>query len=234
MNVNAKLDSIQPIFLGVDGCRGGWVAVALNASGFVDAGYFASFAELMRAHAGALSVGVDMPLGLLSAGRREADAAARAWLRGQSSSVFAAPTRPVLAEREYTAANERSRRRDGRGLSKQSFHLFEKIREVDEFVADRRLHEVHPEISFRLMKGGVLPHRKKTFGGMRERWSLLETNGVVLPGDHPALAPIGIDDVLDAAAVAWSARRIASGAARSFPETTEQRDRSGRAIVIRA
>lgn len=235
------MSEVVELVIGVDGCRLGWVGVALDAKGFVAGLARPRFAELIDAFVAQLglpaALGVDMPIGLMERGARDADVAARAFLRGQASSVFSAPVRCALGCEEHAQASALQREHAGVGLSKQSFHLFPKIRELDDFVGRAALggavHEVHPEIAFRLLKGGALGYRKKTWGGVMERRELLASAGVVLPSASPELGPVGVDDVLDAAAVAWSARRIARGEARSFPARPDQRDR-GRLVVIRA
>ena len=104
---------------------------------------------------------------------------------------------------------------------------------MDAFVADPRLHEVHPELSFQTMAGRPLRHGKKSWGGQTERRRLLAEAGIELPTFLGAVDAVPPDDVLDAAVVAWSALRIARGHASSFPGSPEQEDR-GRLICIRA
>ena len=221
------------MFVGVDGCVGGWVGVAVSRDRFLEARRFENFGALMDAFGGARCIGVDMPIGLVAKGDRDADQAARDFLTGQTSSVFNAPPRPVLAAKDYDAAPRISRRINGKGLSKQSFHLQAKIIEVDGRAGDKRIHEVHPEVSFRLLNGGhEIRFRKKTWGGVRLRLGLLEEAGIVLPEDLGDVNSVGIDDVVDAAVAAWSARRIEGGQAKTFPATTTQRDQSGRSILI--
>ncbi|HCP61807.1 MAG TPA: DUF429 domain-containing protein, partial [Actinobacteria bacterium] len=61
------------------------------------------------------------------------------------------------------------------------------------------------------MSGGTVLGRKKSWNGLMQRWRLLSSEGIELPeaaGPAGAAAP---DDVLDAAAAAWSANRIANG-----------------------
>ena len=54
-----------------------------------------------RGRTGASVVGIDMPLGLLESGWREADRAARGLLGPRRSSVFAIPPRAVWAQASY-------------------------------------------------------------------------------------------------------------------------------------
>lgn len=220
------------MFIGIDGEKRGWVAVTLNAEGFVDAACFRDFASLMSAYVDARVIAVDMPIGLCDHESRIADAAARAQLRGRASSIFNAPPRCALEAPDYATASRASFETLGKKLSKQSYMLFEKIREVDAFIGDRRIHEVHPEVSFSLMKPGPLPHSKKSWGGLMERLALLRQAGIELPASLGDVDRVGVDDLVDAAAAAWSARRIAEGTAQSFPSETTQLDASGRSIAI--
>jgi predicted RNase H-like nuclease len=69
-------------------------------------------------------------------------------------------------------------------------------------------------------RGVPLRHRKKSAGGALERAELLRHEGIALSGlGSSARAPL--DDVLDAAAAAWSACRIANGTAQSLPDPPE-------------
>ena len=64
--------------------------------------------------------------------------------------------------------------------------------------------------------------RKKTWAGAEQRRRLLDGAGIRL-GRELGLAGemAGVDDILDAAAAAWTAQRYAKGQARSMPETPE-------------
>lgn len=220
------------IAVGVDGCRQGWVAVAVSERGFEAATCEPSLAAVLERFDGAAVFGVDIPIGLVE-GERDADAAARAFLVGQASSVFSAPPRPALDCERYEDALAAARRVTGKGLSKQAFHLFEKIREADALLPDERLFEVHPEVAFRLMHDDeASAGRKKTWGGLMERLARLRAAGITLPPSLGDADAVGIDDVVDAAAAAWSARRLARGEARTFPPEPTQRDRSGHLIAI--
>jgi predicted RNase H-like nuclease len=203
---------------GVDGMKGGWVAIVLEDGRFT-ADYLlpsvdASFEELADAEI----VAVDIPIGF---GPRQADVAARRFLTGAASAVFPTPSREVL-EAPFGP---------GLGVSAQAHALGRRILHVTRLAGtDPRFHEVHPEVSFRAMNGAEpLRHRKKSAGGALERLALLGRHGIDLTRLGPsALAPV--DDVLDAAAAAWSAKRIAVNAARTLPDPPENLD--GRAVAI--
>ena len=225
---------------GVDACRGGWVAVSLAAlspaSGRlgVTVRVAASLGVLLAPEldpAGATIVGIDMPLGLLETGWREADRAARGLLGPRRSSVFAIPPRAVWAEASYPAANQRCRELTGQGFSAQAWGLRAKLLEANQYrqTCGHPLYEVHPELAFGAMAGAPLAASKHTGPGRDERRRQLARHDIEIPAGAPAALN---GDVLDAAAVAWSARRIAAGQAVTVP-AVPQHDGQGAEIAIR-
>jgi predicted RNase H-like nuclease len=219
--------------LGVDGARGGWVAVEVAGS--------TSTARVLRWHRlpaivdvlalAADVVGIDMPIGLPDRGRRAADLAAKSLLGAAHPRVFLTPPRGVLAADDYDEAARLHRLlTDGRGLSVQTWNIVARIREVDAVADDPRLVEVHPELSFAVLGGGV-PPSKKTAAGRAARLAAL---GGWLPAATLDAVPGG-DDGLDALACAWSALRWYAGTARTLPELPSggvERDTRGRPMRI--
>jgi predicted RNase H-like nuclease len=53
---------------------------------------------------------------------------------------------------------------------------------------------------------------------------VLARAGISLPDDLAAAGTVPADDILDAAAVAWTAARIARGQAASFPDPPQPDD----------
>ena len=194
---------------GVDGTKGGWVAVELDDGRFAGARLIRPVACDFGELADAVMIAIDIPIGF---GPRRADSAARTFLSGAASTVFTTPSRDVL-QLPFGP---------GLGVSAQAHALGPRILHVTQLAAtDSRVREVHPEVSFRAMNGGQsLEHRKKSAGGGVERMRLLDAHGIVL-GDLDSAAYAPADDVLDAAAAAWSAHRIASGTAASLPDPPE-------------
>jgi predicted RNase H-like nuclease len=224
---------------GVDACRRGWVAVSLAAaapsSGPAVAVRIGATLDVLLAldsdAAGAPIVGIDMPLGLLETGWREADRAARGLLGPRRSSVFAIPPRAVWAQASYRSANQLCREMVGQGLSAQTWGLRAKLLEANQYreTCGHPLYEVHPELAFGAMAGAPLAVSKHTRTGRELRRELLARAGIEIPPEAPATL---LGDVLDAAAVAWSARRIAAGQAVTLPPAP-QHDGQGREIAIR-
>jgi predicted RNase H-like nuclease len=217
---------------GVDACRGGWVAVSLVPGLTVRVG--TALDALLAPDldpTGTTIVGIDMPLGLLERGWREADRAARGLLGPRRSSVFAIPPRAVWAQASYQAANQLCRELTGQGFSAQTWGLRVKLLEANQYrqTCGHPLYEVHPELAFGAMAGAPLAASKHTAVGRDLRRELLAGAGIEIPAGIPAGL---LGDVLDAAAVAWSARRIAAGQAVTIP-SAPQRDDHGHEIAIR-
>ena len=211
--------------LGVDGARGGWVGALVRGQDVE----WLRLPDVRSALAvDADVVAIDMPIGLPETGRRRCDLLAKRVLGPAHSRVFLAPPRDVLACPDHPAASARHRElADGAGLSIQTWHIADRMREVDEAAGDPRLVEVHPELSFAALAGRVLG-RKKTPAGRAERLAALRT---WLPASQVAAVPPG-DDAPDALAAAWSARRWLDGAARVLPDGVPPRDARGRPMRI--
>jgi predicted RNase H-like nuclease len=105
------------------------------------------------------------------------------------------------------------------GLPRQTWGLHVKLREANECLATKKypLHEVHPEVSFAAMNGQPLKHSKISWTGHITRRALLTEHGIELPDQLGKAGKASLDDVLDAAAAAWSAHRIATGHASRLP-----------------
>jgi len=207
---------------GVDGCRAGWVVVVATpqAEGpLVSVTVEATITGVVeRVRRNELAVmAIDMPLGLAASGPRACDTTARRRLGARRSTVFPTPPRPLLHSPSHAEAVTRGRALDGRGISIQAFNLLPRMAELDAAVdpsMSDRIVEAHPESGFATMAGAPLRSSKKTVDGRAERLALLEG---ALSRDLSLLsarrAGAAIDDVLDAAANAWTARRWLAGAA---------------------
>jgi predicted RNase H-like nuclease len=166
--------------MGLDGCRGGWIAAALGAGDRVSFQMFpdvGALAAWRREHAPGAMVAIDVPIGLTDkGGPRDCDTEARAMLGAGAGSVFSPPARYLLEAMDYTHGQQlvkARRREDGEvpGLSAQAAGPITKIAEVDEFVratpdAESWLVEVHPEVPFSAWSGKGLPGKKSPAGAL--------------------------------------------------------------------
>jgi predicted RNase H-like nuclease len=212
-----------PPVLGVDAYKAGWVGVVLGDVAEPEVVVGRDLAALIAGVEDVACVGVDMPIGLPET-TRESDQAARDFVGIRRSSVFMTPPRAVLAAETYAEANERAAALLGKKISRQAWALRPNIGAV-EAVAERdgRVIEVHPEVSFRAMRGAPLAYPKTTWNGQAIRRAALREQGIALPDEldeHAGGIPVA--DVLDAAAAAWSARRYARGEAVSLPDGWER------------
>ena len=211
---------------GVDAAKGGWVIAitGTDPGSPVAFSLWPSFAEVwaQAQSQGLLAVGIDMPIGLPDKELRRSDIEARELLGPRRSSLFWTPPLCVLDAADHAGANRRARAHTGRGLSIQAFHLLPKVREVravltpEDLAPHAKPHaaEVHPETSFAVLAGKPMESSKRQPPGQTERLAVLApefSNLAEVPAPVPGAT---IDDLLDAAAAAWTARRMAAGTAR--------------------
>jgi predicted RNase H-like nuclease len=229
--------------VGVDACKAGWFSLCrIGGVARVVAGLFPSFAEMVDQVPGRAVIAVDIPIGLPEAGSRACDVEARKALgRGRGSSVFTPPLRPALAAPSWEAASQITKQVSGRGLTRQSWALAPRIREVDAVLAARpdlrsRIREVHPELSFWAWNDGrAMAASKRADDGRRERRQLVDaTFGAATYDtirDKLPRKDVADDDILDAFAALWTAGRIGAGEARTLPDAPP-RDGAGRPMEI--
>ncbi len=221
---------------GVDGCRAGWFWVGLKPDGTVFCGVAERLAELVSRARDTDRIFVDIPIGLESETRR-CDARARGFLgHPRASSVFPAPAREVLGYPDYSTASQRNQEETGRKLTKQTFAIIPKIREVDRLLrasgkARRIVREVHPEVCFRGFAGRPMKVNKKKPEGYRERVAVLERLHPCAEREIEDMVArhrgrgVARDDVVDAMAAAITAASDSIDL-RTLPESPE-RDSEG-------
>ncbi len=211
------------LVLGADGAPGGWLLA--EASPRYHEGPSSvtfSFAEslgpsVQRLWGDVAVLAVDIPIGLSADGHRPADTLARERLGPRRSTFFPTPIRSVLDFDEYTDANAHSKTTTGAGLSKQAWNLIPKIRHVDSLWSQdlsTQLLEAHPETSFAELNEAPVMAKKASAEGRGERIALLKT----VYGDELERALDDLPrrlwvDAIDAAAIAWTARRVVDGRA---------------------
>lgn len=207
---------------GVDGCKYGWIAL-LCAENFSNVEWrLARDWTGLRLNADAIAI--DMPIGLADTGKRGCDEAARKAPNVRPSTIFPMPVRKALDFDDYGLANAWSKANGHGGIVKQAWNLRTKLLDIERVVLNdpnARIYEAHPEMAFALVAGhSLLP--KKTRLGREQRLTLLTDAGLAgLPAilDAVPKAQAATDDILDAAALLLTARRIAKGEAIHYPAT---------------
>lgn len=210
------------IFLGVDGYQYGWISVELFEAKRLKINKFFTIKELWEKNSNAKLILIDIPIGLPDKGTnsRLCDSAARRFLtKKRSSSIFPVPCRSAVYTQSYYKANLINRNLMGKGLSKQTWNITSKIREVDSLLienieAKNILIESHPEICFTaLSNGNPMIYNKKNKNGIKERLSILNLiskfNLTInnLEFQKSKIKNVKIDDILDAWVLAISASK---------------------------
>ena len=208
--------------IGVDGCPGGWIAVIWGRT--LTHRLCPAFSDVLALDGKIIAV--DMPIGFPETHGRSFDSAVRKVLGARRSSVFPVPSRAAVMCADYREACRVNRANSDppKSVGKQCFNLFPKMREIDALLRaeplQHRVFEAHPEVAFWAMNGKTpVNHPKKQGGrpfkpGIALRRKLLAASGFPLAA-LPPLAyrkrDVAIDDLLDACACAWVARRILRG-----------------------
>lgn len=221
MNIGCQVVAVDgDAVLGVDGCPGGWIG-ALVRGRSVEWVCLADADAILAVNVAVIAI--DVPIGLSEPGesfRRGADLEAREFLLAwaAANAVFFTPVRPILDAATYGEANAMSTQLTGKGMSKQTWHITDRIAAVDEALGDppdARVIEVHPEVSFRLLDAGI-GVSKQTARGVGQRIAALDTCFDMTKALTSVPAGPRLDDCLDACAAAWSAQRWKAGVARVF------------------
>jgi len=210
------------VIAGIDGCPGGWLLISKDiATGQIISKILTRINDVISLDPRPDIITIDIPIGLTDSGPRECDLEARRQLgKPRSNSVFPAPIRPTLVAESYEQACQIGQNLDGRKLSKQTWSILPKIKEVDLFMrldplTQGWIREVHPEVCFWLWNGlSSMDYNKKKAEGRAERENLV----VAHFRERYTAAKLSLrggrysyDDLLDAFAALWSAERIYTG-----------------------
>lgn len=211
-------------YAGLDWAGKGWIGIILRDDGTWETDLFPSVWSFWKYHSDADRVLIDIPIGLPdeTTGRRSCDIQAKEVLKPRHRSVFYAPIRAAVYEKNLEDAKEVNETA-GFSIQNQAWGIVPRIREVDEFldmnpVAQDRLRETHPELCYHAFKGEPLIHSKHTSDGIAERRELLieESQNAerILEAmedqyTKPKYAPMvrHVSDILDAVAAAVTAQR---------------------------
>jgi predicted RNase H-like nuclease len=169
------------VAIGIDGCKDGWFFFRFE-DGVGRFGVAATISEILDGAPADTRALIDIPIGLKERGKaeRDCDVLARELLRPRRhSSVFPAPCRQALTQPDYAAASEKNHKVTGRKLSRQTWNITPKIREVDDYLrsvprAREMLFEAHPEVVFAGLAGGPMSANKSTRDGFTERLTILQ------------------------------------------------------------
>src|SRR5260221_10426286 len=112
------------LVLGIDGCKAGWIGIALDENGSINGVHAGCLKQLIDKLPNATVIAVDIPIGCEPNRFRTVDDVARGWVgRARSNSVFSVPPIDVFRMTDHESACKRCRELTGKALSRQSFAL---------------------------------------------------------------------------------------------------------------
>lgn len=215
--------------VGIDGCKGKWVAVCISEDGF-EVEKFNNIRDICERYSQADRILIDIPIGLAESKEDlRPDALVKKELGRKGSSIFQVPCRQAVYQETKEAAREKNIAVLGKSLSEQTLAITKAIRQADEFLTNHpqwknRLLESHPEFCFaKLNNNTPIFENKMTEEGKQRRLAVLqkhypEAENVI----NKYLADVPYrkktDDVIDALCLAVIGRLTIEGSLKSVPE----------------
>ena len=214
------------LYIGVDGCRGGWIAAVLD-HGDMQLKRYKYISSVVEEYPSFDAFLIDMAIGLRNSKEQERpDDEARKELGPKGSSVFPIPSRDAVYADGEEAQKQANIRTLGKSLAKQSIAIIPKIRELDIFLNDHpeyknKILESHPEVDFARLNGAVLMSRKQEEPGPSQRKAVLSEflDKKDLYGMYDNAKELGCkqDDLIDAICLAVTGALYAHGQYETIP-----------------
>lgn len=215
--------------VGIDACKGKWVAVCISDKGF-EVDKFDTIGDVCKSYPDCDTYLIDIPIGLPeSRDEIRPDMLVKKELGRKGSSIFPVPCRQAVYADDKARARELNISALGKNLSEQSIGISKAIRQVDEFLQvnpewKNRLLESHPELCFSKLNGNQpIMEKKTTSEGHNNRLEILRryypaADKVIekFLSDGPNRKKT--DDVVDALCLAVMGRLILENGCRRFPE----------------
>jgi predicted RNase H-like nuclease len=262
------------IFLGIDGCKAGWAVVELTCTSNLESWEFyisptitsvyekyfkdcpsakpdSSPASLLHPEYPINQILIDIPIGLKESSpeERKCDKDARKFLGPKRGcSVFRVPVRETThCLGSYEEASNINFELTGKKISKQTYHISSKIREVDCFIDQAKsgfaltdiMHESHPEVVFKSLAGTSLLYSKKSKAGFNERLNTIKRFNSSIEAFLDDIYKnfrkyeVQPDDILDASILAIAAKNIyLTGNIIRLPEEPELDTRGLRMEIV--
>ena len=218
--------------IGIDGCKAGWIIAKTLENESISFQIIKNLNDLKRINVS--HIGIDIPLQLSHTGKRYAEIEARSLLKNRACTIFTPPTLNALRAKNYMDACEVNFKECGKRISKQSWNLFPKIKEAQEFLENKsinklRVFEVHPELSFMAMNDmSLVQASKKTDIGREIRIKLIQKffpkfSFESVRNEYKKNQALD-DDILDSVSVLWSTQRIVDNIANFVPKDPKRID----------
>lgn len=198
-------------YIGIDGCPYGWCVAIYDQTFKIE--LHPDIQSVIAKYSDADLILIDIPIGLTSRSfERTLDTQVRELLKPYKHfSVFTPPCREALSGLNYDDAKAINKEITGKKISKQSYNISNKIREIDSAISSNEksipiLKESHPELCFKYLNKGVpLQSSKKDKDGQNDRLDILRTHVPEINDliestlNRTKRKDVKIDDMIDAA-----------------------------------
>lgn len=218
-------------YIGVDGCKGGWIAAIYDRGSF-EIKKYSSVDELVEANKNYNELLIDMVIGLQSnKDEVRPDNAARALIPGRTSTIFAVPARQAVYAETRAAIREANKSALDKDLPAQAIAIIPKMRELDEFLQENpahknRLKESHPEVCFSRLNGSVVMSRKADEEGITERVGIIKQYMPEITEEYiyqeAKRFKCNADDIVDSIVLCITANLVAQGKTDVIPEVVQE------------
>ena len=217
--------------IGVDGCRGGWIAAVIE-NGRLKIERYATIGDIAEKYPAFDEFLLDMPIGLPSSKNDiRPDDIARRLIAPRTSTIFPVPCRKAVYTDTYDERIRANKQTLGKSITPLTNAIIPKIREVDEFLNSHtqyknKIRECHPEVCFAGLNGSVVISRKSTAEGLTERLQILreylpelsETEIKDKAREHRC----NEDDIADAICLAVTANLSVQGKTAVIPDNPSE------------
>lgn len=214
-------------WIGVDGCKGGWIAAVLRENKVVIKKY-ESIHTLVSDYPEFDELFIDMVIGLPSTKEHiRPDSAARKVIKERASTIFPVPCRQAVYASTVAELYDENVRILGKKFTPLTVGIIPKMRELDEFLQanekyKNKMKESHPEVCFSRLNKETLLTRKVTIEGQKERIQVLsrfvETETLEELTTRAKKFHCKVDDIIDAICLAVCARLAGNGEYEVIPE----------------
>jgi len=228
---------------GIDGCKAGWLLITFDDKN-EKYEVIRNTDDLKKAFEQYDRIFIDMPIGLSdSEYTRTCDEQLRKKLGAEyASSVFSPPIRPALDAPSYVEANMISYEYTEKKLTIQSWNITPKIKTLDGMLQENealrdKILESHPEYIFMKLNGGMIYQKKNTKKGIKHRLELLKDLEKISDDFFRDIKEefrrneVEEDDIVDAMALAWAAKKSADTDIKTLPDPPEK-DSTGLTMAI--
>ena len=219
----------EALCVGVDGCKGGWVAAVIE-QGELRIEKYLNINELIDKYPKFDNMLIDMVIGLPVNQKQydnRPDSTARRLIAPRTSTIFAVPSRQAVYEETEEAQIKANRAALGKGLAKQTMAIISKMRELDVFLLENDkyknvIKESHPEVCFARLNGAVVMTKKSEMHGLMERVQILSQFFPNLSVDSISVIAKELhcnrDDIVDAVCLAITANLDLQGDTEVIPK----------------